>query len=412
MSREPVTPQSFGRDVLGPVVAEFCLRLWSLGSLLERRHDAALLFCTRGGLRIQLAYERFLAASGLPSPVHVAPLMVSRVAAIRPALVRTIDEDLDALLPSTASTLSYEFPRASLSGVALAMIGVAPSAAAAGRWEVPFTPDGFVALLRHPDGRCVADTLARQATLFTRHLRDALGGRRHAVLVDTGLYGTTRQLLAEGVPDIGFSSALIARSPRPGLATRDSRTFGLSVEADGYSPLQRRTAMLRYWHFVEWLFEPELPSVRTFAENHGVVRSNLEVDGWRSRIGPVPDTAFHGIVDYLDALPHAPAERIVADADQAWSEFRRAVVWPDRAHARALGVGTRSHDFGTDATWSARPWRGPIAALRGASMWREGEIARSGTPLRRPLLAAIEMAYGSRRLTRAVTGRSRTEGPP
>jgi hypothetical protein len=407
VSREPVTPELFGRDVLGPVVAEFCLRLWSLGSLMERRQDAALLFCTRGGLRIQLAYERFLAASGLPSPVYVAPLMVSRVAAIRPALVRTVDEDLDALPPSTASTLSYEFPRASMSGVALAMAGVAPSTAAAGRWEAPFTPDGFVALLRHPDGRCVADTLTRQATLFTRHLRDALGGRRHAVLVDTGLYGTTRQLLAEGVPDIDFSSALIARSHRPGLATRNSRTFGLSVEADGYSPLQRRTAMLRYWHFIEWLFEPELPSVRTFADNYGVVRSNLEVDGWRSRIGPVPGTPFHGIVEYLDALPHAPAERIVADADRAWSEFRRAVVWPDRAHGHALGVGTRSHDFGTDATWSARPWRGPIAALRGASMWREGEIARSGTPLRRPLLAAIEMAYGSRRLTRAVTGRSR-----
>jgi hypothetical protein len=397
---EPVTPVEFGRRVLGPIVAEFCLQLWSLGSLMERRDDAALLFCARGGLRMPLTYERFLTASALPSPLPVAPLMVSRVVAIRPSLARTVDEDLDALLPSTASTLAYEFPRASLAEVALAMSGVAP---ATGARDAPFTSSGLAGLLRHADGAPVAAALGRQAELFTRHLEAALGGRRHAVLVDTGLFGTTRQVLAEGLPDVEFSSALIARSYRPGPTDGRSRTFGLSVQAEGYSPLRRRTALLRYWHFVEWLFEPELASVRTFTDEQGVPRSNLEVPGWQDRVLPDAGSAFAGIIDYIDALPAGPAQRVVKDADRAWSEFRRAVVWPGREHVDALSVGTRSHDFGSDATWSTRPWRGPMAALHGSSMWREGEIASSGSPLRRPLLAVIETAYGARRLKRAVT---------
>jgi hypothetical protein len=35
-------------------------------------------------------------------------------------------------------------------------------------------------------------------------------------------------------------------------------------------------------------------------------------------------------------------------------------------------------------------------------MWREGEIARSGTPLRAPLLATIEAAHALRHAKRAV----------
>lgn len=223
----------FGRRVLGPVVAEFCLRLWSLGSLLNRPADASFLFCARGGLRMLLAYERFLRATGLPAPIPAAPLMVSRVAAVRPALMRTLDVGLDDLVPSAADTLAYEFSRASLSGVAFAVAGVRP-ATTDERWDLPFSSRGFVALLRHPDGDQIVASLAEQAVLFTRHLRETLGRRGHAVIVDTGLYGTTRQLLADGLPTVEISSALIARSFRPG--SRHVRTFGLSAHSEGTHP--------------------------------------------------------------------------------------------------------------------------------------------------------------------------------
>ena len=390
-----VTSESFGREVLGPIFGEFCLRLWSLGSLLQRPDEVALLFCSRGGLRMQLAYERFLQALCLPSPVHIAPLMVSRLAAIRPALMRTVDEQLASLVPAAARTLRYEMGRASLSEVSLAMTGVAPNPVDS-RWAAPFTPPGFATLLRHSDGRPAVEVLAQQAGLFVRHLEEQLSGRSRAVLVDTGLFGTTAHLLADARPDLEFSSVLIARSNyRRERMPSPSKVFGISVQVDGYSPIQRRTAMLRYWHFMEWLFEPELASVHTFSDEQGRPRSNLEVEGWQQRIPPTPGSAYAGLVSYLEALSPGSGQQVLLDADLAWSRFRRAVIWPDRCHGYALRTGLRSYDFGSDVTFAERTWRGSIAALRGRSIWREGEIARSGSRLRLPLLAAIEMAYSA-----------------
>jgi hypothetical protein len=405
MSTSSVTPENFGREVLGPIIGEFCLRLWSLASLLQRPNEVTLLFCSRGGLRMQFAYERFLQALQLPTTVHIAPLMVSRLVAIRPALMRTVEERLASLVPSAATSLSYEMPRASLYEVAVAIAGVAPDPAN-GRWDVPFTPPGFARRLRHPDGQQVSRALAEQAGLFGQHLEDQLGGRQRAVLVDTGLFGTIAHLLADARPDLEFSSILIARSNyRRERGPSPSKVFGISVHADGYSPWQRRTAILRYWHFTEWLFEPELPSVQNFTDEHGKLRSNLEVEGWQERIPPTPGSAFAGLVSYLEALSPGSGEQVLLDADRAWSRFRRAVIWPDHEHGHALLTGLRSSDFGSDVTFTERTWRGSIAAMRGASMWREGEIARSGSRLRLPVLAVIEMAYGVRRVTRALTSR-------
>ncbi len=173
-----MTSETFGREVIGPIFAEFCLRLWSLQSLLQRPDEVALLFCSRGGLRMQFAYERFLQAMGFPAPVHIAPLMVSRLVAIRPALLRTVDEKLETLLPAAARTLCYEMGQASLSEVAVAMTGIAPNPAG-GRWDAPFSPRGFADLLRHPNSRPVVEVLAQQSRLFLRHLSSASwpGGR-------------------------------------------------------------------------------------------------------------------------------------------------------------------------------------------------------------------------------------------
>ncbi len=402
MRPQPVTSQSFGREVLGPIFAEFCLRLWSIGALLREPDRVALLFCARGGLRMHLAYETFLRASRLQTSLESAPLMVSRLAAIRPALVRTVQEQLDTLVPAAAATLSYEFPQASLSEVARAMSGVAPHPKL--RWQARFSPQGFAELLHDPDGAPVAAALVEQAALFARHVRATLDGRHRAVLVDTGLFGTTAQVLADGFPDLEVSSALLAHSNyRRKAAPGRAKVFGILVEADGYSPLSRPTAMLRYWHFMESLFEPALESVRTFTDDQGVVRSNLEMEGWQLRVQPTPGSAYAGLVDYLETLRPQPAEQILLDAASAWTSFHRAIVWPDRSHGVALDAGLRSYDFGSDVTFAERPWRGSIAALRGSSMWREGEIARSGSPLRLPLLLGIEAAHSARQLIRAVS---------
>ena len=404
MTRTEVSAASFGAEVLGPIFAEFSLRLWSVLALLRRPEDVTVLFCARGGLRMQEGYETFLRASALPATVRLAPLMVSRLAAVRPALLRTVEQGRDTLTPATAATLAYEFPDSSLAQVAELTSGTAPRSLR--RWESAFTPSGFAELLHHRDGEPVVDALAEQTRLFTRHLTTALDGRRRGVLVDTGLFGTTAQLLGDGFADLDLSSVLIARSNyRRAASPPHAKVFGLSVQADGYSPVRRRTAMLRYWHYHGVVVRTGAGQCPDVHRMRGVPRSNLEHDGWREQIGPTPGSAYAGLLGYLGSLPPGPAERVLRDADRAWDRLRRAVVWPDPAHGFALTAGRRSYDFGSDVTFTDRNASGVVAALRGSSMWREGEIARSSSILRLPLLLAIEGAYTARLLKHKVSRR-------
>jgi hypothetical protein len=160
--------------------------------------------------------------------------------------------------------------------------------------------------------------------------------------------------------------------------------------------------VLRYWHLIESILEPDLPSVSRFAKNGRTAHSNLEVDMWEERVLPEPGSIFAGILAYIDCLPQAPAIRIATDVEAAWVALHRAIVWPEANVGTILDVGQRSADFGREMTVSARSWRGPLAALRGHSLWREGEIARSASSLRTPLLLGLETAYGLRWCQRNV----------
>ena len=60
-------PVSFGQRTLGPVIAEFCLRLWAFEQFLPR-DEAVLLFCARGGLRLNVFSCRPSCPSGCRMP--------------------------------------------------------------------------------------------------------------------------------------------------------------------------------------------------------------------------------------------------------------------------------------------------------------------------------------------------------
>jgi hypothetical protein len=126
-----------------------------------------------------------------------------------------------------------------------------------------------------------------------------------------------------------------------------------------------------------------------------------------ARIEPEPDSVYAGVLQYIDGLSRASALRVEEDAAAAWGALGRAIVWPEIEDTFVLDPGQRSIDFGREATATAVPSGRPLfAILRSRSLWREGEIARSFPSLRKPLLLAIEIAYGLRWCMRRVYGLS------
>ena len=387
--------ETFGRVALGPILAEFCLRLWLFERFLQG-DDAVLLFCARGGLRLRLAYERFLSRTELPQRLPHADLMVSRLVAARTAL--------DPPSPGVLSELEREFHGQSMVEIAAALaqrddLDLSP------HWHAPFEKTVFTSLLagNEPGVVMLRRAVAEQDALFRAHLAACSGDRRHGVLVDTGLYGSTVRILQEGIPDRQWSGLQFARCNYKRLPTPHfARTLGLSVESDWYKPWETRTAALRFWQLIEACLEPDLPSVRTFTAgaDGAPPRANLQTAGWESRIGPDQPSLFAGVLTYIDGLSPEALNRVPEDAARAWRHLKEAVVWPSPQAVATLSLGHRSRDFGRTelrAQFAGPGSASPLKQIR-ESLWREGAIIRSFPRIGRLALQLIELIYAGRAL--------------
>lgn len=379
---------SFGERVFGPIVAELCLCLWLYCEQARCNGDATLMFCARGGLGMREAFERFLVALGLPLQMKRENLLISRLIAARSAV--------NARSPVVLDELGREFQGASFAAVAHALGGKAYALPA--DWNRVFEAHRFFAMLETDAGRRVDHDIRLQNELFKTHLEQIAEGAKRIILCDTGLYGSTQRLLSGGLPERTFETVQFARCNYKGLGEDHfPKVAGLLVEDRFYTPFKVRTVVLRYWHIIESLFEPAIPSVRQLSMgDDGLVVGNSGDIRFGMLDPAIGNPLLAGALQYLDRL--ANSAQILPDADQAWYRLKQAITNPCKADVVALGVGPRSVDFGRSGVVPtvARAKRAGIvsklASVR-SQLWREGAIAQEFPRLKPALLGAIEMAH-------------------
>lgn len=367
-----------GRTVLGPIFARFARDLRLHAGAAGPEDDVALLFCARGGLRMRLAYEAACASLGMGTGGSTADLMVSRLQAAKVGLPHA-PEAINEFVRECAGRDLRDAARLVLDP-ARAHLAEDPSLAGA-----PVTTEGMARLFGRNDALGIA-LLARsleERIAFHRHLVEASRDRGRIVLVDTGLFGGTMRILERTFPAHAWSCALFGRANYRGIdAPHFARTSGLVFEADRPSPRRPATALLRHWHLVEGLFEPDLPSATTMTLGpDGRPRSDLEVPGWRDKVEARGVPLFDGMIDHLRSL--TPSDLADLDRAAARSEriLARMILRPSLRDVDALDVGARSMDFGrVGASLVVRPLEGGLIRRVGSvrhSLWREGQIRRA-----------------------------------
>lgn len=388
--------EAFGREVMGPILADICWRFWTFLSLTPARETGAALFAARGGLRMRRALELYMQSGGLAPPMPFADVMISRIAAARLAFDRAPD--------AVAEELAREGHILTLRDGVRALSALDPGEDPV--WSETMAPQRFLHLLATtPHGEAARRSIARQGELLRRHMDRLLHGRTHMFLCDTGLFGSTGRFVSAGAPDIHCTSLMIARANyRRVDVPHFEAAVGLISESDRYAPANARSSVLRYWHFIESLFEPELPSVRWFEEGPGGdVISNLEVEGWRDLVDPEPGSIAAGAFAYLADLTPDRRTRAPERSEQAWQRLRQMICSPQWRDVDLLDVGERSFDLGLDSSGLAveaggreRGGRPPLMSrpqLVRHSLWREGAI-RSLFPASAPVLhAALNAAH-------------------
>jgi hypothetical protein len=386
---------SFGHLVLGPIVAQFCLRIWLYAQGAEDAENTVLLYCARGGIGIREAFERLLTRLNLPLGMRRENVMISRLVAARAAILAPGD--------AVVEELDREFQGDLLADVANALGGRRYQLPAA--WNQQLSARQFVTLLFGDSGTDVLADIQRQNALFTRHLKRLTGDASRIILCDTGLYGSTQRLLASGFPELRVETIQFARSNYKGHSEEHfSKVAGLVVEQNFYSPLNLSSCVLRYWHLVESLFEPAVSSVRLFSENEaGEATANCGDISFGAIDPSEKNSLLRGALAYIDDLPENGGAVALRDAETAWRDLKHAIIHPTKTELRCLEVGGRSVDFGRsdvrDVVASANNMTlvKKIRSLK-AQLWREGAIAREFPVMKHALLPMLDSIMSLRGL--------------
>ncbi len=330
---------AFGKNVVGPIYAAFCVQLWLYLTTSQDHAEPVALFCARGGLAMRALYDTTLSQLGLTDMARSQDIMISRFVLAKsgllradPAVLREIErEHVGRRLDQVVSSFSE-------GEIALSE-----------HWHRPYTVEAMQAFLASDDAAEFKTHLIEHDRLFRKHFADILGKSDRAVLVDTGLYGSIQLFLQNLMPDVDISSVLLARSNYKNF-TDDHfpRVIGILSEKDTYDPLDNHTSILRYWQLIEEMFEPALSSVMGFKEVDGKVVADLQVPGWQQLVADHDHPVFLGAQAYLQTLGSGDLPRIVADERSAWKKFKRIVIYPTRAEAQYMSVGLRPRDFGLE----------------------------------------------------------------
>jgi hypothetical protein len=373
--------------------------MWLYAAQAEQSGCPVLLFCARGGIGIRETFERVVAKLDLPLRARRENFMVSRLVAARAALL--------SRCPSVEQELNREFHKDRLSDVACALGG--RSYELGREWLEPFTAPEFLKLLFSSSGKEVLADIEKQNALFERHLQQLVRTADRLILCDTGLYGSTQRLLADAFPRYRFEMLQFARAnyKRRHGEEHFPSVSGLLVEENCYNPLHVASCVLRYWQLVERLFEPDVPSVRSFQEDvDGQVMGNCG-DVKFGSFGPAAwSDLLMGAWEYVDNLPPNGGPSLFDASDGAWHRLKRAITRPGDAEILTLGTGTRSVDFGRSghveilsSEHAARPSK-RLLCLK-AQLWREGAIACAFPIGKHFLLPMMSSAHVVRGLLRA-----------
>jgi hypothetical protein len=374
-----------GYHLLGPILLEYCYRLWVFQCAYGDRAAAAL-HMARGGLRLGYLYRNFLAKNGLQAPVPQFAFPVSRFVAAKTCMGR------DPAFCAAAIAREFQhtdcramanclIPKRLVSNVEQ-LVNDLPSNLASAR----VTPESFMKLYhaQGPYSQALRRHFAEQEELFDEWMK-SLAEYDTLLLVDTGWYASTQAAYMRSQPQWEWIGLYFGRWNNRGVwPSHFSHVHGLMLDGERCEPGHPETALLRHHHLIEMPLEPiGMESVAYyFRDDAGRVRSNLDPAVMDAQIASNEEPFFAGIQAYFaEAESGLEFASIRRACDESLRRLSPMILCPNPRIARTLTVADRGDDFGkTDRTPVLSPpaaagsWRSRWRQTR-AALWREGQAA-------------------------------------
>lgn len=249
------------RDTMGPYFYEFCHRLHALATMYSATDKTRVYFCRRAGIVLSEFFRLFLKANQLSPGYDLYDFPVSRIVAIKAALAenpmwgghlcsivfknRTVRYLIEKLLSKQNDIDIVRY----ISSFDVATLDAVITPGSVKQW--------LSADLKNEIDNSIAKYLTRQHELMSYHFSPLAGS--NAIVVDSGLYGTVSEILSGLYPEVKCVSGFVYLSnynrinPSPHM----SHSYGLMGTSTKAKYYVNHSAVLRNWHFIETLLEPD-----------------------------------------------------------------------------------------------------------------------------------------------------------
>jgi GT2 family glycosyltransferase len=365
--------ETFGREVLGPLVAAYLGRLLSTCLYFDKSRNAKILFAARAGVRIRHALGVYSERAGFSLPDDWEHFWISRLMVAKGVY--------DAAPDETVSVFRAEYSHTPWALAQECLIGNEPvEAQSASHFYVRRNNVSIDQLLAAKDSRTAAlrQHLSQQSGLFRTETTRVLGGRDTALIVDTGWAATTQRMLMTAWPDVEWWGAYFGLSA-PGLESRKhwNRAIALVFQADKVDIAHPESSIIEHRHVIESLFEPLAPSIERYEETSS---GKVSIPGARENLASLErdhDPMFAGVLEHLRTSPVDPLalEAAATDASRQLSDI---LLTPTRAWAELFGSVRRSADFGRRFSVPVILDESHAASASdriSRSLWKAGQIA-------------------------------------
>lgn len=249
------------RDTMGPYFYEFCHRLHALATMYSKTANTRVYFCRRAGIVLYEFFRLFLKSNHINPGYDLYDFPVSRIAAIKAALAedpmwgghicsivfknKTVRYLIEKLLSKQSEINVVRY----ISSFDSAIIEAIITPGSVKQW--------LSADSKNEIDNSIANYLTRQKECLADHFSSLAGS--NAIIVDSGLYGTVSEILSGLYPEVKCVSGFVYLSnynkinPSPHM----NYAYGLMGTSTKAEYSVNHSAVLRHWHFIETLLEPD-----------------------------------------------------------------------------------------------------------------------------------------------------------
>lgn len=250
------------RQTMGPYFYEFCHRLHALATMYSAVGNTTLYFCRRSGIVLYEFYKIFLATNRISTIYEMRDFPVSRLVVVKAALAenclwgghmcsvmfpqKTIRYLISKLLEGQEVLCPIKYTASFEENILNSTI----TPGSVSKWLA-------VDSLINGDMDSISSYLLQQRELLLANFLSRAG--ENAIIVDSGLYGTVSEVLSGLCPDVRCISGFVYFSNYKKVKPVSHQDFiyGLMGSSEAASFELNHTAVLRHWHFIEKLLEPD-----------------------------------------------------------------------------------------------------------------------------------------------------------